>query len=171
MMSMRLEKKQRGFSLIEALVAFMVISVGMLGIASLQTVSLRAGSTAAVRSVAVIKAGEIIERMRANPTQVLSYAINASSAGADNGCTDNGTVTACTPAEMAADDIYHWLQDLKAAMPNNGSATVTITPPGAGDVLSLVNVTINWQERNADSQTLDNQSYSVSAEVCGALKC
>ena len=44
-----------GFSLIEALVAFMIISVGMLGIASLQTISMKAGHTAVTRTSAVYK--------------------------------------------------------------------------------------------------------------------
>ncbi len=173
MMMRRLKKSQHGFSLVEALVAFLVISVGMLGIASLQTVSLRAGSTAAMRSIAVIKAGEIIERMRANPTQVLSYAVATGATGTDNNCTDIGSVSACSPAELAADDIYHWLRDLKAAMPNNGAAdaSITVTPPGATDALSVVTVTINWSERATDSQALSAQSYSLTAEICGALKC
>ena len=54
--------RQKGFSLIEALVAFLILSVGMLGIASLQTISLKSGQTASFRSVAVIKAQEIINK-------------------------------------------------------------------------------------------------------------
>lgn len=168
-----LHRSQRGFSLIEALVAFLILSVGMLGIASLQTVSLRAGSTAALRNVAVIKAGEFMELIRSNPTQVANYAVGASSTGTDNNCSDTGTVSACTPQQMAEDDIYHWLQSLRGALPNNSgtSATVSITPPAAGEALTTVTISINWTERNADTQTLDNQNYSLTGQVCGALKC
>ena len=170
-----LMQNQQGFTLIEALVAFLILSIGMLGIASLQTVSLRAGSTAALRSVAVIKAGEIMERMRSNPTALDSYAATASSTGADNNCSDSGggSVAECSPSEMAEDDIYNWLNDLKAAIPGDGNtnAVISITPVGAGSSLSQVDVTISWSERSPGSQSASTQTYSMSSVVCGALKC
>ena len=174
MKNYRLKNSQSGFSLIEALVAFLILSVGMLGIASLQTVSLRAGHTASLRSVAVIKSGEIMERIRANPTQVLSYVSSAGVAGTNNGCNDlAGAVKRCTPAEMAADDIYNWKADLKSALPDNSdtTASIAVTVPGAGEALTAVTVTINWKERLPGSKALQDQSYSVSSTVCGSLQC
>ena len=73
-MQININHKQKGFSLIEALVAFLILSVGMLGIASLQTMSLKSGHTAALRTVAVVKVEEILESMRSNPTAVNDYA-------------------------------------------------------------------------------------------------
>ena len=165
------KNKQRGFTLIEALVAFLILSVGMLGIASLQTVSLRSGQTAALRTVAVIKAGEILDRIRANPTQVLLYAASTGDTGVDNGC--NTGVNICTLADMAADDIYTWKQSLTDALPNNAgtTASITVTPPGAGEVLTDVTVTINWEERSVDASSIQSQSYSVTTSLCGALLC
>lgn len=162
---------QRGFSLIEALVAFLILSVGMLGIASLQTVSLRSGQTASQRSVAVIKAEEILDRIRSNPTQILNYAVGAGGSGVNNGCNDGTAV--CTPGLLASDDIFHWKTDLKSALPNNAGTTgsIVVTPPAAGVALTAVVVTINWQERNAESSAIQNQSYSVSTSLCGALRC
>ena len=77
--------KQRGFSLIEALVAFLILSIGMLGIASLQMISLKAGKTAELRTIAVIKAEEILERIRNNQVAVVSYISLAGDAGVDGG--------------------------------------------------------------------------------------
>lgn len=164
-------KQQRGFTLIEALVAFLILSVGMLGIASLQTVSLRSGQTAALRTVAVIKAGEILERIRANPTQMNLYAATTGDTGVEGGC--NTGVNRCTLADMAADDIYTWKQSLTDALPNNAgtTASITVTPPGVGEILTDVTVTINWQERAADASDIVSQSYSVTTAICGALRC
>lgn len=163
--------KQRGFSLIEALVAFLILSVGMLGVASLQTISLRSGQTAALRSVAVIKAGEILDRIRANPTQIANYAVGAGAGGTNNGCND-GT-SSCTPAALAADDLFHWKAGLKDALPNNAgtTASIVINPPAAGLILTDVVVTINWQERDAESSAIQNQSYILTSSLCGALQC
>ncbi len=168
-------RHQRGFSLIEALVAFLILSVGMLGIASLQTISLKSGQTASFRSVAVIKAEEIIERMRANPTAVASYAVSTGDAGTDNGCNDagGGPAVLCVPADLAADDIFNWKNDLVSALPNDASTTasIVVTPPGAGQALTSVTVTVNWKERDLDNQVLVDQNYTVSTNMCGALQC
>ena len=60
-------KGQRGFSLIEVLVALVVLSIGMLGIAALYVDSLRSGRTAIHRTQAVILVSDMAERIRANP--------------------------------------------------------------------------------------------------------
>ena len=68
MLNNKIKSGQQGFTLIEALVAFLILSIGMLGIASLQTMSLKSGHTAALRTAAVLKVDEILESMRSNPT-------------------------------------------------------------------------------------------------------
>ena len=65
----------RGFSLVEVLVALIVLSVGMLGIASLYVDSLRAGRTALLRTQAVFLATDMADRIRANPTAGAAYAL------------------------------------------------------------------------------------------------
>lgn len=169
-------KKQSGFSLIEALVAFLLLSVGMLGIASLQAISLRAGYTATLRTVAVIKAEEILERMRANQTVLASY---ISTAGAGTAapaveCTDKSTVVICTPAQMAPYDVYKWKQDLLERFPVNTTATIAVTPPAdpALQPLSMVTIAVNWEERDpsADGGVI-KMNYTTSQDICGALSC
>lgn len=166
--------RQKGFNLIEALVAFLILSVGMLGIASLQLISLKAGQTAVLRTVAVVKAEEIMERIRNNPTVVASYDSGTVGTGVDNGCNDySGSVTECTAAQMVADDVYQWLDSLDKSLPNTGaSGTVGIVNPVAGvNPLSVVTVTINWQERDPESQSMINMSYSTTSQVCDITTC
>lgn len=57
---------QRGFSLVEVMVALLVTTVGLLGLAALQLTSLKIGHNAYLRGQAVQIAHEIAERMRAN---------------------------------------------------------------------------------------------------------
>ena len=167
--------KQCGFSLIEALVAFLILSIGLLGIASLQVISLKAGKTAEMRTVAVIKAEEILERIRNNPVQVMSYISAAGDLGVNNGCNDSGgTVTMCTTAQMVKDDIYNWKADLKTSLPNNTTtnAIVDVVAPTPGtDPTAKVTVTINWEERNTETKTMDAMSYSVSTQICNNTGC
>ena len=167
--------RQRGFSLIEALVAFLILSVGMLGIASLQLISLKAGKTAELRTVAVIKAEEILERIRNNPAAVLSYAVTDGDLGVDNNCDDGGgTINVCNSAEMAEDDIYNWKSDLRTSLPDNAgtTATVDVVAPAPGvNPTATVTVTISWQERNPEMQTMDTMNYSVSSHICDNTSC
>jgi type IV pilus assembly protein PilV len=162
--------KQQGFTLIEALVAFLILSVGMLGIASLQTLSLKAGSTAMYRTAAVMKVDEIIENMRANQTAIINYAAGTGDPGADNGCRQTASTAAsvCTAAQIAADDILHWKNSLQTVLPANAATTasITVTAPVAPEVLSTVAVTVNWNERDADNKNAAiAMNYTVTLQI------
>lgn len=176
---MQLSKKtfsqQRGFSLIEALVAFLVLSIGLLGIASLQVISLKAGHTAALRTVAVIKTEEMMERIRNNPTVIMDYIANVGDPGENFACNDStGSINMCTQVQMARDDIYNWKLDLKTSLPNNSGTTASIgvVAPTPGTIpTAAVTVTVNWQERNPETQTMDNMTYAVSSHICDNTGC
>ncbi len=175
---------QRGFSLIEALVAFLILSVGMLGIASLQLISLKAGHTATLRTVAVIKTEEMFERIRNNPVMLDpdpvvnpaagSYVSDILDLGDNNGCHDHTVLNICTSAEMARDDIYNWKTNLKASLPNNPGTTASIGVVAKDLALqptATVTIKVNWQERNPETQIMDTMTYTVSAHICDSATC
>ena len=142
-------RAQRGFSLVEVLIALIIMSVGMLGIASLYVTSMQAGRTSLFRHNAVTLAGDVADRMRANPVALAAYA----GVGADNSCTD-GTTT-CSNVQMAAQDIFLWDQQALASLPN-GSVTVAVdqnpTPP-------VYTITIAWDEPGQP------QNYTIIAPI------
>lgn len=143
---------QRGFSLIEVLVALIIMSVGMLGIAGLYVQSMQAGRTSMLRHNAVILAGDVADRIRSNPRAAAEYAI---AGGADNGCV-NGTVD-CTEAEMAGNDVLLWTTQADESMPN-GEVTITFD-----DTVSPPNYTIqvSWDE---PGEVMD---YTITIPVFG----
>ncbi len=131
-----------GFTLIEVLIALIIMSVGMLGIAGLYVHSLQAGSTSLFRHHAVTLAGDIADRIRANPRAGPAYAL----AGANNNCVNGGVN--CTRVQLAAHDVFLWGQQAAATLPNgtvvvvfnNGVAppeyTITITWTQPGETLT-----------------------------------
>ena len=70
---------QRGVSLLEVLVAVVILSVGLLGLAGLQLSALRNNQSSAERSNAVMLTYSILEAMRADPDAVRSSAFDIAS--------------------------------------------------------------------------------------------
>lgn len=129
-------QRQSGFSLIEALVALVVLSVGMIGIAALYGQGLNAGRTALYRTIAVNLAGELSDRIRANRLGRASY----TGAGAARACGPGGGID-CTPAELAEYDVFTWRTLVGAQLPG-GVGTVTF----AGGTPPTYTITVTWQD-------------------------
>jgi type IV pilus assembly protein PilV len=144
-------KAQRGFSLVEVLIALIIMSVGMLGIAALYVQSMQAGRTSMFRHHAVTMAGDVADRIRANPRAGIAYA----GFGADNNCVSGGVD--CNEAQMAANDILLWDQQATNSLPN-GNITVqfddTVLPP-------LYTITVAWDEPG------EQLSYQIIIPVLG----
>ena len=89
---------QSGFTLIEAMVALVVLSVGMIGVAALHGQGLSAGRSAQFRSVAINLSADMADRIRINRTAAAAYA----GAAANNNCdpTGGGGID-CTPAQAS----------------------------------------------------------------------
>lgn len=129
-------RSQTGFSLVESMVSLVVVSVGMIGIASLYGQGLGAGRTALFRTQAVNLVADMADRIRVNRQGGAAYA----GAAADNGCDPGGGVD-CTPAQMAAHDLFVW-SDLVAQQLPNGAGRVQhdpTTPP-------TYTISVTWQE-------------------------
>jgi type IV pilus assembly protein PilV len=131
-----LPHKQTGFSLIEAMVSLVVVSVGMIGIAALYGQGLGAGRTALYRTQAVNLAADMADRIRVNRLGGANYGGPA----ANNNCDPPGGVS-CTPAQMAAHDLFVWTALVQNQLPN-GVGTVRV----AGTSPPTYTINVGWQE-------------------------
>lgn len=164
-------KNCRGFTLVEALIGFLILSIGMLGIASLQAVSLKAGKTSVYGSVAMMKVDELVESMRANPSATALAAYVAAGAGTNKNCTAT-TTTNCTVTQLAQDDVFWWNKNLKAGLPDPVSTSVVLTTaPVAPSKLATVTITIGWSERKKDAVGSNAKTYSTVANICTGIPC
>jgi type IV pilus assembly protein PilV len=139
-----------GFTIVEVLVALVVLSVGMLGIAGLYVVTLQSGGTAIYRTQAVNLAADMADRIRANRNAGLAYAAGAAGSLA---CTGAGAVD-CSPADLAGDDVLQWNTEIAAAL-----------PAGAGDIQvdtavtpAVYTITVTWSEPGQ----ADESSYTMT---------
>jgi type IV pilus assembly protein PilV len=134
--------RESGFTLVEALVALVILAIGMLGIAALYIEGLRASRAALIRTEAVTLAADLADRIRINRDGGASYAGTAATAPNAN-CLPGGA--GCDPADLAAHDLRVWLDAIAAALPG-GTGTVVRTDPVTGDEIFLYTITVNWTE-------------------------
>lgn len=133
-----------GLSMVEVLVALVVLSVGLLGMAALFITSLHSGSGAISRMQAVNLATDLADRIRANDRQhVSAYSTSPSSA-------PDCMTAACSPDDLAAFDRSVWDSQITKLLPGNPSGTVTVNPstytPGTP---TTVTVKVEWTEAGA----------------------
>ena len=137
----------RGFSLVELLVAMLIFAIGMLGLASLQGHGLQYNMDAYERSQAVFFAYDMSDRMRANIAGVNAnaYAALAAPPNPLTSCVAANPV--CDNAGMAAADASEWFTAIAAALPGGGGSVNCQDSDVDGDACtdgSLHRIRVTW---------------------------
>jgi type IV pilus assembly protein PilV len=141
--SMGRNRKQRGVTMVESLVALVVLSVGMLGIAGLYISSLKAGRSALVRTQAVALATDLADRIRANRGGLANYA--TASYGSGGPAIQDCLGKDCTPDVLAQDDLARWRSSIALLMPGNATGSATFTD-NADPNPDAYTITVAWRE-------------------------
>lgn len=148
---MPMKIRSRGFTLIEVLIALLILAIGLLGMASLLMTSLSSSHSAYQRSQASMLAYDMVERLRLNRTVATSsnsYAFSGASAvPSDPGCKSNG----CNAGQIANQDLREWQENFQdvngvgldgdAYRPALAGATGFLAREG-----SRYLITISWDE-------------------------
>lgn len=161
--SIRASRPSRGFTLIEVLIAIVLLSIGLLGVAGMQLSGLRYHQGAYVRAQATALLGDMADRMRTNAQGVgagsyNNITINTTTSGwqsslpADPDCAAN----ACTPAQQANLDIRQWGLSL-GQLPR---ATGTVTR--AGQIFTLA---LSWQDLDTNAEAPANQTAALTVLI------
>jgi type IV pilus assembly protein PilV len=133
----------RGFTLIESLVALLVLSIGLLGVAAMQLASLQANNGAFQRTQATFLAQDIADRMRANRTAAIAEDYDFAL----------GDAAPVAPATIAEQDIVAWKARLAATLPQGA-----VEPPDAAiDVdpaTGVALITVVWDDSKGEEDLL-----------------
>ena len=166
-LTIQTRKPQRGFTLIEILVALVILSVGLLGVASLQVQCLRNNQSAYLRSQATLLAYDMADRMRTNSASAIAGSYNdfdtKGTVPSDPDCTSSNT--GCSAAAQSDTDKFEWARRV------NGSAdTIILLPDAQGKIVrgagNLFTIEVLWKETQWDndsaSKTVSDQTFSVN---------
>jgi type IV pilus assembly protein PilV len=152
--------RQQGFTLLEVMIALVIFSIGLLGLAGLQAGGLRSNNQAQLRTIATIQAYDMAERIRSNPRGVEDTNYNAF---------DDTTPTAgdcisntCTAAQMATYDYYEWELTNQSILPS-GHGIVSSAAVGP---TRLFTITVMWDEERTGVTGTD-----CSGDPTVDLKC
>ncbi len=133
---------QSGFTLLEVMIALVIFSIGLLGLAGLQAGGLRSNTQAQLRTIATIQAYDMAERIRANPRGVEDGNYNAFNDATPTA--EDCISAACNAAEMATYDYYEWEIITQRVLPS-GHGTVSSAVVGGG-ATRLFTITVMWDE-------------------------
>lgn len=143
--------KQTGFTLLEVLVAMLVLAIGLLGLAGLVTSAMRNNLSASHRTQATWMAYDIIDRMRANRAVMSSYVTAMGTAAT---C----SASASTAGTVAVQDIAAWKNQLACALPaGNGSVSF----PSSG----RARVVIRWDDSRGMQDSTNQAIKTFTVET------
>ena len=162
-------KHQTGFTLIEVMIAILIFSVGLMGMAALMVLSVKTNQSAYLRTQASFLAQGFADRMRANMSQIPSYngTYDASTIGPDP-CSGG---IACIPTEVVNRDRALWSQQLVNSLPNPTATVACVgallgfpgqpTTPFSGQCT----LTIQWDEATLARGTLSATPGTAAANL------
>jgi type IV pilus assembly protein PilV len=178
--------KQGGFSLLEVMVALVVLAVGLLGVVKLESVAYASTNVASKRSIAALQAASLAASMHINRGYWNSpdtsgavitatdgvLAVTAAAPllagviGAAQDCTAASATLPCQPKVMAAYDLQQWAATLKQLLLNQNSVS-TVTCSTSNPVSCMIN--IQWAENTVainaqETGTLAGPSYTMYVE-------
>lgn len=132
----------RGVTLLEILIALLILSIGLLGLAGLQTVSLQFNTSAYYRTQATALAYDLADRMRANREAALADLYNVDFEDPPPAC-DTPAAARTVPQQ----DIAAWRNALACRLPMSTGAVSR-----AGEAFTI---TVRWDDSRAERRPLD----------------
>jgi type IV pilus assembly protein PilV len=184
-------KTHTGFTLIEVLIAMLLLAIGLLGLAALQTSTLRSNLAAYNHGQSIQLLYDMADKMRANnckpnlratPPFTCGYPTASADANANavanayittnsntyaqgktlnSACTTAGSTT-CTPTILAGNDLIEWNNAIVATLPmGRGSITSTDNPVTVNSIFVL---SITWDDDRSGAVDANDPTFTMSLQ-------
>lgn len=166
-MNISAQKRTAGFTLIEVLVALVVISLGLLGIAGIQALAIGRTHSAQTESLAAIEAESLAAAMHANPgywqaalfpTSATTIVGSTISDATLNAAPESCSTQSCTPTQMAGNDLKRWGVTLQSLIPGaQGSLNCQTGTPAS------CRISVTWSQRNGAAINAGTESAATTS--------
>ncbi|MCU7943852.1 MAG: type IV pilus modification protein PilV [Candidatus Thiodiazotropha sp. (ex Cardiolucina cf. quadrata)] len=150
------QRRNSGMTLVEVLIAAVVLGIGLLGVAALQVNALQGSGNAQFRSKATDLTSALVDRVRANLDALNTYNTAAATCAAttpadicsmDADDTANGAAD-CSPDQMALYDLWDIRCKVEDTLPGG---QITVACPGGCLANTPMQIIVSWQTQNADA--------------------
>lgn len=138
----------RGMSLIEVMVALLILAVGLLGIAAMQSLALRGGQSSLETSQVVMATSSMLEAIRANPAQAASYNMGKT-------CNTPGAGSTRVSNDQAV-----WIGSLKTMLGNANTTCGQIE-----NCATTCKITVFWDDSRGGSESFGGTGRSLVVEA------
>ena len=169
-----LSTHQSGITLIEVLVALLIMGIGIMGFAALQLRSVETTTVTYSRSQAMAIARDAVERINANPRAwPLGYdesGVNWTAELGENApvnCVNVAAASACTDLELASVDRYE-VRSLAQQMLFGATMRVE---EHCGESIQVACVKIAWEGTTLDECDPSGATISAASETDGTANC
>ena len=156
---------QRGITLLESLVAIVVMALGILGILGVQMRTLSDTQTGVRRAQAIRLSEDMGERMKANPSALAnlsSYVSNFAASPTVPSC-----ASGCTAANLATYDVAVWKRTVRESLPL-GKASIFVAPGEADGNRRQLGVIVAWRENERDGMSTTDKAAINATLTAGA---
>lgn len=162
------QKYQNGITLIESLVAIVVMALGILGILGVQMRTLSDTQNGVRRAQAIRLVEDLSERMKVNPSSSKHYNNYLLGWGASTSAVDC-TLAKCTSENLAKSDLHEWKTSLQNTLPLSDASIFSIGDETVASNKRQLGVMISWRENEKDSST--GSIFKIDAATTGSTSC
>jgi len=172
----KFSRPQGGVTMIEVLVALLVLSIGLLGVAATVAKSNRFAAGAWAQSAVASSLSDIAERLRSSPNAAnanftLNDAYATQRADIDAGnvvVATNCDATACTPTESAAFHITTWRQEIDRTMPGAAGWVLPLSSAVTESRATSFELAVMWFDKsNTDGSGAANAALECTGAEAG----
>ena len=163
------KSKERGIALIEALIAILVIAIGILGVLGVQMRTLSDTQTGVRRAQAIRLIEDFSDRLKANPNAMHNIDKYTTSWNDKPAISKNCTTNACDNSELAQFELSQWKTSVNQLLPGGRAAIFVSEVKPSPDNRRELGVMISWRknEKTNDADYLQE----INAASNGSVAC
>ncbi|WP_111493842.1 type IV pilus modification protein PilV [Marinobacter bohaiensis] len=151
---MKTMRRSRGSSLIEVLVAMLIVAIGLLGVAKLNLETLHSNQTAMLRSSAVMLSYSILDRLRANRDVAVDAGYDMTLAASGETCSVPGGVSG-----LAKTDLANWVDEIDDLLGEGACGGIACDDDGR------CTVQVRWEDVSSLEETDDATTVSLVGAI------